>query len=73
MDNKEAKLSLVKRLLDTDKEQTLERIKDILDEEENDFWSELEEPVKRSIERGLGQVENGQFKSHDEVMSKYLK
>ncbi|NVJ47225.1 MAG: hypothetical protein HWE07_08845 [Cytophagia bacterium] len=73
MDIREEKLSLVKRLLDVDKEITLERIKDILDEEQNDFWSRLDKSVQESIERALDQAEKGQFRKHDEVMSKYIR
>ena len=41
-----------------------------------DFWDELPENVKKSINKGLKQAENGEVTPHDEVMknikSKYL-
>lgn len=36
-----------------------------------DFWDELPEEVKKSIETGLKQADNGEVIPHEEVMKKY--
>lgn len=38
-----------------------------------DFWDELPDHVKASIDEGLAQSEAGQTKSHEEVMQKFSK
>lgn len=38
-----------------------------------DFWDELPDEVKKSIEIGLKQAENGEVIPHEEVMKKYEK
>lgn len=38
-----------------------------------DFWDELPEEVKKSIEIGLKQADNGEVIPHEEVMKKYEK
>jgi len=40
---------------------------------EHDFWDELPEFQKQSIERGLQQAANGETIPHEEVMKKYEK
>lgn len=40
---------------------------------EVDFWDELSDAQKASVERGLAQADKGEFKSHKEVMKKYKK
>jgi predicted transcriptional regulator len=38
-----------------------------------DWWDDLSEAAKASIERGLQDAKNGQLTPHDEVMKKYGK
>lgn len=40
---------------------------------ETDFWDEIPEAVKESIERGIEQERKGETKPHEEVMKKYKK
>jgi predicted transcriptional regulator len=40
---------------------------------QTDFWDELPNEVKASIEIGLKQAENGEVIPHEEVMKKYEK
>ena len=42
-------------------------------QEENDWWENVEESAKESIERGLKQMKEGKTIPHDEVMKKYKK
>ena len=41
--------------------------------EYTDFWNELPDHVKDSVDRGLKQSVAGQTKSHEEVMEKFKK
>ena len=38
---------------------------------EDDWWDELEEEEKKSIERGLGDLKKGKTMLHDEVIKKH--
>jgi hypothetical protein len=77
MDIKE-KNALVKKLLDTEDEVILDQVKALLeDDEEKDFWDELPEHVKASIQQAKAELERGEGIPHEKVMaeikSKYLK
>jgi len=73
MDIQTEKISLVKRLLDTDDELLLQQIKDVFEHNEKDFWNDLPENVKAGIERAKKQADAGMLTPHDEVMKKYAK
>lgn len=63
------KLELMKLLLNTQKESVLEKIKDIFQKESSqDWWEEMNEEQHQDIELGLNEFENGQVKSHRDVM-----
>jgi hypothetical protein len=47
----------------------IERLKDI----EPDWWDVISNEEKSEIEHGLSEVERGETKTHEEVMSKYDK
>jgi hypothetical protein len=38
---------------------------------EDDWWDELEEEEKKSIERGMGDLKKGKIRLHDEVIKKH--
>ncbi len=42
-------------------------------QEENEWWDNMEESAKESIERGLQQAKEGKVIPHEEVMKKYKK
>ncbi|SIT96583.1 hypothetical protein SAMN05660493_01271 [Epilithonimonas bovis DSM 19482] len=63
------KLELMNLLLNTQKESVLEKIKDIFRQEgSQDWWEELSKEEHQDIEVGLKDAENGQVKSHRDVM-----
>ena len=66
------KLELMKLLLNTQKESVLEKIKDIFQKESSqDWWEEMNEEQHHDIELGLKEAENGQVKSHQDVMKSF--
>ena len=73
MDVQTEKIALAKRLLETDDEAVLLQIKDVFENHDKDFWSDLPEHVKAGIERGRKQAAEGKLTPHDEVMKKYAK
>lgn len=58
----------MKLLLNTQKEQVLQRIKEVFEQEEGiDFWDELNIEDQAAIEEGIEQLDKGQSVSHESV------
>ena len=53
----------------------LRAVKAILSKQtsESDFWEELPLNIQESVKRGIRQVENGETRTHEEVMQKHKK
>jgi predicted transcriptional regulator len=62
-------ISWVSRLQD---ENTLSRIEE-LQSEKVDWWNSISDEEKAEIEEGIKQADGGEFKTTDEVLSKYKK
>ncbi len=68
------KLELVQLILNTDRPNLLEKVRQILKQEkEADWWDELPLSVQESVKRGMEQAKKGETRSHSEVMKKYEK
>lgn len=68
MDIQATKLELMKLLLNTQKEQVLQRIKEIFEQEEGiDFWDGLNAEDQAAINEGIEQLDKGQYVSHESV------
>jgi hypothetical protein len=68
MDIQTTKLELMRLVLNTRKEQVLQRIMEIFEqEEEADFWDELSSEDQSAIDEGLEQLNKGQYVSHESV------
>lgn len=65
------KLSIIEQLARTSNKKVIEKVEVIL--KEDDFWNELPEEAKESINRGLDDLKKGKKKPHHEVMKKYKK
>jgi predicted transcriptional regulator len=68
MDIQAEKIELVKLLLDTDNQTVLDEIKAIFQKQGHDFFDDLPQHVKDSIEAGLKDVEAGDVYEHEDVM-----
>lgn len=68
MDLQAEKIELVKLLLDTDNQSVLDEIKAIFQKQGHDFFEDLPQHIKDSIEAGLKDIENGDVYEHDQVM-----
>jgi predicted transcriptional regulator len=67
MDLQAEKLELIKQLLEVNDPDVLSEIKAVLKRNSTDFYHYLPDAVKRSIEAGLRDIENGNFHSHRHV------
>ena len=64
----------VKKQIDVADERSLKMVRALLEaEEEYDWWDDLSDEAKSSIEQGLKDVEEGKLTPHKEVMKKYKK
>jgi len=68
MDLQAEKIELMKLLLETDSEEIIAQIKSVFKREEYDFYDDLPEHVKESIQRGLDDVKEGKVRDHESVM-----
>lgn len=64
----------VKKFIDSADQKTLKIIHAMLEaDRETDWWDEVSDPAKASIERGLKDAAAGRVTSNDAVMKKYQK
>ena len=64
----------VKKQIDTADEKSLKIIQAVLDVgEEHDWWDDLSDAARSSIEQGLKEADEGKLTPHKEVMKKYKK
>lgn len=70
MDLQSRKQKLIEWILQVQDASILKQLESI-SEGDRDWWDDLSEPEKDSIQRGLDQADKGQLKSHEEVMKRY--
>jgi len=68
MDLQSEKIELVKLLLETESREVINEIKAVFKKQGNDFYDDLPQHVKDSIERGLKDIEAGEVYDHNLVM-----
>lgn len=64
------KIELLKLILETEDEAIIQELKIVFKKQEPDFWEELPDFVKESINRGLDDVAAGRVQNHEDVMFK---
>ena len=71
--SKEAlKLELIKWLSELDDSETIEYLRIVKEScTTDDWWNDLTEEQKQSIDRGIEDIENGRVTSHEDVVKKY--
>ena len=67
------KLELMQLLLQTQKVSLLLKIKALLDEEQEDWWSEMSKSEQEEIETGLAQANKDEVITNEEVMKRFDK
>lgn len=72
MDIQFEKAELMKKLEETNDVSIIEAIKNIFKSEKKDFWEELSEEQKETINESMRQFENGEFMSFEDFIKPYL-
>ena len=73
MDIQASKIELAKIILSIENTEFIEKIKNFIAKEKNDFWDDLTASEKAEIEIGIKQLDNGERTSYDNFVKKYLK
>lgn len=71
MDLQSSKLELVRLILKIDNQQTINKLTEVLKEQDPDFWNELSDQQKEEIKLGINQLDDGQRISLEEFISKH--
>jgi len=61
------KLELVQLILNTEKPAILKKVEDVF-KKKADWWDEISEDERRSIEQGLAEADRGELIPHEQVM-----
>ena len=70
------KLDIIQRIIqiqDNDLIDLIKNIIDIPDSSETDWWNQITQEEKESINRGLNDLQKGKVYSHDQIRKKYEK
>lgn len=67
------KLELMHLLLQTQKETLLAKVKKVFEDEQSDWWDEMDEEERKEVETGLAQADKGELTSHGKVMKRFDK
>ena len=70
------KLDIIQRIIqiqDNDLIDLIKNIIDIPDSSETDWWNQITQEEKESINRGLNDLQKGNVNSHDQIRKKYEK
>lgn len=69
----EKKLALIQWLSGIDDPQLIDSIMELKDREQADWWDQLSEAEKTSIEKGLADAESGKLEPHSTARKRYEK
>jgi predicted transcriptional regulator len=61
------KLELMQLLLNTNKIEVLQRVKEVFEKESEDFWDDLTVEDQNAINEGLSQLDKGEYVSHESI------
>lgn len=67
LDIQATKLELGQKLLNTQKEQVLQRVREVFQEEDIDFWDTLSADDQSAIDEGIAQLDRGEYVSQEAV------
>jgi hypothetical protein len=70
------KLDIIQRICEIQDNDLIDLIKNIVDiprSSKTDWWDQITQEEKESINRGLDDLQNGKVHSHDQIRKKYEK
>ena len=73
MDIQAEKLNLIKWLAEVKEPSIIERFIALKNDQQMDWWDQIDTDEKAEIEEGLRQADKGEVFTHEEVMAKYQK
>ena len=65
------KLALIQWLTSLNDVSMIDKILELKQKETKDWWNEISDEEKESIEKGLSDAESGNLKPHSEIRKKY--
>lgn len=69
MDIQTLKIDLARKILNSNTPSVLEKVKQILKEENSeDWWNEIPPEIQEAIQDGLNQAESGDLLTHEQVV-----
>lgn len=71
MSIQDKKIELIQWLATVDDPSVLDRIMELREKEKADWWKELSEEEKKSIEKGTEEANSGKLESHSEARKLY--
>jgi len=73
MDLQNTKIELIQWLTFLDDKSLLQKIIDLRNKQTKDWWNNISESEKKSIEKGISDAKNGKLNSHAEARKVYEK
>ena len=73
MNIQDKKIELIQWLSTLNDESVIEKILELRDSEKTDWWEEISEKEKESIEQGIKDADSGKLTSHSEARKSYEK
>jgi len=73
MNLQNTKIELIQWLTFLDDKSLLQKIIDLRDKQTKDWWNDISESEKNSIEKGISDSKNGKLNSHSEARKVYEK
>ena len=67
------KLALIQWITSLNDVSMIDKILELKQKETKDWWNEISDEEKESIEKGLSDAESGKLKPHSEIRKKYEK
>jgi thiamine pyrophosphate-dependent acetolactate synthase large subunit-like protein len=61
------KLELVQLIINTEKPSILKKVEDVF-KKKVDWWDEISEDERKSIEKGLAEADRGELLPHEQIM-----
>jgi hypothetical protein len=71
MDIKAEKLNLIQYITQIDDSKIIERLKQFVKANEDDFWNDLDEDQKQEIKQGVDELNRGEKFNYEDVISSH--
>jgi thiamine pyrophosphate-dependent acetolactate synthase large subunit-like protein len=66
----QTKYLIIEKLMQTQDEQILNQVKELLGITDKDWWDEISQAEKEAIQKGIDQLDKGEGIPHEEVMKR---